>query len=223
MRPLDVLDRGLACGTLRTEARDGSSLRTDVGRWMGPADAVDGRVLARARGPVLDLGCGPGRHLVALRAGGVPALGVDISPAAVVLARARGANVIHRSIFEAAPGSGRWGTALLLDGNVGIGGSPQALLHRASRVLRADGELLVELEAPGAGGGRRLVRLEAGGAVSTWFPWARVGADEVAEVAHGAGLRAAEVWADGGRHFARLVRASGGRRRAGGSPAAARQ
>ena len=39
--------------------------------------------------PVLDLGCGPGRHLAALRRRGKRGLGVDLSPVAVEFARGR--------------------------------------------------------------------------------------------------------------------------------------
>ena len=38
----------------------------------------------------------------------------------------RGATVLQRDIFGPLPGEGRWGTALLFDGNVGIGGDPAA-------------------------------------------------------------------------------------------------
>jgi hypothetical protein len=43
---------------------------------------------------------------VALTRRGVPALGIDLSPAAIELARARGADVVHGSIFRDAPGAG---------------------------------------------------------------------------------------------------------------------
>ena len=77
-------------------ARAGATMRAaccalPLARWLGPAGAVDERVLERARGPVLDVGCGPGRHVHALARRGVLALGVDVSPVAVRLARARGA------------------------------------------------------------------------------------------------------------------------------------
>ena len=49
-------------------------------RWLAPAGAVDARVLAGLRGPVLDVGCGPGRHVRALLERGVVALGIDVTP-----------------------------------------------------------------------------------------------------------------------------------------------
>jgi SAM-dependent methyltransferase len=126
-------------------ARDGASLvcrdeqgcvrRLPLARWLGRAGAVDERVLDRAVGPVLDVGCGPGRHVSSLARRGVLALGVDVSPVAVRLARARGAKAIERSIFARLPGAGTWGSALVLDGNIGIGGRPDALLRRVADLL----------------------------------------------------------------------------------------
>ena len=91
-------------------------------RWFEPLTHEDDAVLARAAGPVLDVGCGPGRHVLALAERGIVALGIDITPAALDLARSRGAPVLARSVFERVPGTGRWSSALLLDGNLGIDG-----------------------------------------------------------------------------------------------------
>jgi SAM-dependent methyltransferase len=187
-------------------------LRDDAGRtrvlpldtWLGAAGAVDERVLDRARGPVLDVGCGPGRHVHALARRGVLAVGVDVSPVAVALARRRGASVLEASIFDRLPGAGAWRTALLLDGNIGIGGRPDALLRRLVALLAAGGTVLVELDPPGAGVARGRVRLEAGATVSDWFAWAHVGAEAIAMPARAAGLRVAARWRDQGRWFAAL-------------------
>src|SRR5207244_12763968 len=143
-------------------------------RRIGPVTDVHERVLARASGPVLDVGCGPGRHIGALARRGVLAVGVDVSPDAIRLARRRGALVLERSIFDRVPGAGAWGCALLLDGNIGIGGRPVPLLTRVSALLRPRGEVLVELERPGSGRHSIRVRLEHGDSVSDWFDWARV-------------------------------------------------
>jgi SAM-dependent methyltransferase len=187
---------------LRDDAGGARALPLDT--WLGAAGAVDERVLDRARGPVLDVGCGPGRHVHALARRGVLAVGVDISPIAVALARRRGASVLEASIFDRLPGAGRWRTALLLDGNIGIGGRPDALLGRLVGLLAAGGIVLVELDPPGAGVARRRVRLEAGATVSDWFAWAHVGAEAIAIPARAAGMRVAARWHDQRRWFAAL-------------------
>jgi SAM-dependent methyltransferase len=183
---------------------DGRAQRLPLARWLGAAGPVDERVLERAVGPVLDVGCGPGRHVSALARRGVLALGVDVSPVAVRLARARGATAVECSIFDRLPGG--WGSALLLDGNVGIGGRPAALLRRVAELLAPGGLLLLELEPPGGGAGPQRLRLEGGGAASDWFAWARVAVDTVEAPVAAAGLTVRERWSDEGRWFAAAVR-----------------
>jgi SAM-dependent methyltransferase len=155
---------------------------------------------------VLDIGCGPGRHVAALAALGHDALGLDLSPVAVRIARARGAEAILRSVFADVPRAGRWRTALLLDGNVGIGGAPAALLARARALVAPGGAVLVETGPPGTPTRRVRVRLECPDAVSPWFGWATVGADGIAPLACAAGLRLRTTFRVGGRTFCELER-----------------
>jgi SAM-dependent methyltransferase len=198
-----VLDGGRA-PRARVRSADGTLQPLPLDRWVGVADASDAEVLALAAAPVLDLGCGPGRHLAALQASGKVALGVDLSPVAVQLARRRGAAAIPGDLFGAVPRSGRWQTALLLDGNIGIGGAPAALLRRTRELLAPGGIALVELDPPGAPTLRTRIRIEAGGDVSDWFRWARVGVDGIEPLAARAGLPVVDVLCAAGRWLGRL-------------------
>lgn len=184
---------------------DGTVRPALVARWRGAADPVDERVLDRLEGPVLDVGCGPGRHLSALTRRGVFGLGVDLSPAAVRLARGAGAHAIVGSIFHDLPGTGQWGSALLLDGNIGIGGSPRRLLTRVAALLRPRGRVAVELAAPDRPSVETMVRLETGTAVSEWFPWAEVSVADVDRIAASAEMTVVGRWRDEDRWFALLV------------------
>jgi SAM-dependent methyltransferase len=185
-------------------ADDGTVVPLDLDRWHARPDAEELALLDRVRPPVLDLGCGPGRHVVALGERGVPALGIDAAPSAVATARSRGALVLERSIFARIPGAGRWGTVLLLDGNVGIGGDPAALLGRARSLLRTDGQVLAEVAAPATPSRSLDVRLERRGVLGQPFPWAVLGADDVVATAADAGLRVDELWRGGDRWFTQL-------------------
>jgi SAM-dependent methyltransferase len=184
--------------------RDGTAVRLPLERWLGPADAVDERLLDGLGGPVLDVGCGPGRHLRALAARGVFALGVDLSPVAVALANHGGGRAIVGDIFEEVPGAGTWRCALVLDGNVGIGGSPVRLLRRIGALLEDRGMILVEVESPTGRTCCTQARIERGGIASGWFPWARVAAPAIGEVARAGGFRVGGLWSSSGRWFARL-------------------
>jgi len=187
---------------------DGRRWPIDSERWHAPATIEERAVLARCgAGPVLDVGCGPGRLVVALAEAGVPSLGVDVAPSAIALARSNGATVLQRSIFDELPGEGRWGALLLFDGNVGIGGDPARLLRRLGTLLGADGVVIVEVEGPGVATLRRTVCLERGGVRSPWFPWAVVSVDDIQELAVSVELRVRDVVVEAGRWFAELVHA----------------
>jgi len=188
---------------------DGTVLLLAIERFVGPADETDAHILRALRGPVLDVGCGPGRHLHELARQGVFALGVDLSPIAVELARGRGGRAIVASIFDELPGAGTWRSALLLDGNIGIGGAPARLLARVRALLTDGGEVLVELESPRTRTTETRARLEMSGTASAWFPWARVAAPDIDGLAECSGFETAQRWTHAERWFARLVKPPG--------------
>ena len=185
---------------------DGRAHPLPLAQWLAPVDAADRAVLEHAAAPVLDIGCGPGRHVAALAASGREGLGIDLSPVAVRLARARGAEAILRDVFADVPRAGTWRTALLLDGNIGIGGAPEALLARARELIAPGGAVLVETGPPGTPTRRVRVRLEADDAVSPWFGWATVGPEGIEALARTAGLVPAAALEAGERWFVRLER-----------------
>ncbi|WP_109283455.1 class I SAM-dependent methyltransferase [Streptomyces orinoci] len=191
-------------GPLFLRRTDGWLLPLEVERWCAEAVPADMTVLERCQGPVVDIGCGPGRLVVALAERGHPVLGVDISRAAVTRTRRAGGAALCRSVFEALPSEGRWGTALLLDGNIGIGGDPRALLARVARIVAPGGLLLAEA-AEAEVDERLLVCIDDGrGRSGPVFPWARVGASALTRHASAAGWRTAEQWTASGRVFVAL-------------------
>jgi SAM-dependent methyltransferase len=186
---------------------DGQLLEFDVARWLAPVDEVDQTVLARCvRGPVLDIGCGPGRFVAALSARGIAALGLDIADTAVALTRELGASALLRSVFDPAPAEGRWPTVLLMDGNIGIGGDPRRLLRRVRALLAADGQAVVEVSE--SSNDERVLSLRfsrAGSPVGPVFPWAVVGLSALTIMAAECGYVVSESWSSGGRVFATLA------------------
>lgn len=185
------------------EHTDGSKTPLRVEDWLH-ARPGDASLVDRCQGATLDVGSGPGRLTVALAERGVPALGIDVTPFAVEIARTAGALALLRDVFDQVPGVGRWMNVLLADGNIGIGGDPVALLRRVAELLTPLGQALVEVQPPGSQLRREKVRLCHGDQTSAWFPWAYVGADHLADLAADAGLVLNDIWSDHGRWFGSL-------------------
>jgi SAM-dependent methyltransferase len=189
---------------------EGELLPLEIERWCAAPGTADTAVLNRCTGPVLDVGCGPGRLVTALAARGVRALGVDVSPAAVARTRQHGGSAVRRSVFDRLPGEGRWGTVLLMDGNVGIGGDPFALLTRLRTLVAPGGRLLAEA-APHDEDERLTVRVEDDhGRHGRPFPWARLGTTVLLHTAGATGWIPTGRWTAEGRSFVELHRPRSG-------------
>ncbi len=173
-------------------------------KWCADTTPGDDSLLARCWGSTLDVGCGPGRLVAALAARGLTALGVDVSAEAVRQASRRGAPVRHACVFD--PIESGWQHLLLADGNIGIGGDPERLLRRCLELLVPGGDILVELDPPGAGSWRGQVALSTQNRVSSPFPWAVVAADDLDTVVAATTLAVRERWTAARRCFARLGR-----------------
>ncbi|MGW7574523.1 class I SAM-dependent methyltransferase [Streptomyces sp. NPDC054765] len=188
-------------GPLFLRRSDGWLLPLEVERWCAGPDAADLSALRRCEGAVLDIGCGPGRLVAALTAQGRRALGIDVSAAAVARTTATGGPALRCSVFDSLPDEGRWDTALLLDGNIGIGGDPSALLARSADLVARHGLLIVET-TPADVDERVQVRVERGyhlrpgapRAPGELFPWARVGAPALLRHAATTGWTPVEQW-----------------------------
>jgi rSAM/selenodomain-associated transferase 1 len=209
--PSQLFDAALAGGGIHVEGVDatfGAPQPLAVEAWFSLSD-VDELIVSRCAGPVIDIGCGPGRFVEALAARGLPVLGIDVSGASVGHTRARGASALRRNVFEPVPGEGRWQTLLLADGNIGIGGDPRALLDRCRQLLGPEGCALVEVDADDDVDVRTHVTLAGPlGRRSTPFPWALVGATALVRYSAEAGQLAVEDWRLDGRAFVTLRRAA---------------
>jgi SAM-dependent methyltransferase len=195
----EALNMSGAALLLRTAC--GHALPLQVARWCGPPDLADEELLRRCRPPVLDIGCGPGRLTIALAERGIPVLGVDISRTAVARVHRAGACAMHRSVFDPLPGQGRWVTALLADGNIGIGGYPDELLRRCARLLAPGGRLLIEVEHDDIDERMTAWLEHADGRRGPVFPWARLGKSALLKLAAGADMKLFEEWQHAGRVF----------------------
>jgi SAM-dependent methyltransferase len=170
-------------------------------RWLQPADPVDAMVVSRCEPPVIDIGCGPGRMVTALQRAGRPALGIDISKTAVALGAGRGGQILRRRLDDPLPAEGRWGTALLLDGNIGIGGDIAQLLTRCRDLVGAGGLIICEIQTDPDCAEQYDIVLSGGDQASHPLAWASAGLHTVQRVAAELDLIIAEEWRAGGRAF----------------------
>jgi SAM-dependent methyltransferase len=175
-----------------------------LSEWSRSPDADDQVLLDLCAGATLDIGCGPGRLTKALAERGHLALGIDVVGQVVGEAQARGATAAVRDVFGPLPGEGVWTTALLADGNIGIGGDPAALLSRAREIVEDDGRVVVETEPPGAVTRTGMAALEWQGESRT-IPWSVVALDDLADLARPAGLEVERSVASDERWYAVLA------------------
>jgi len=91
------------------------------------------KAIGLARGRVLDIGCGAGRHSLYLQSKGLDVIAIDRSPLAVKVAKLRGvknAGIMPLEHLDFGPDS--FDTVLMLGGNFALVGSPE----RAHRVFK---------------------------------------------------------------------------------------
>jgi SAM-dependent methyltransferase len=193
--------RGLPCWVVGLA---GGPAELPVHAWREQADDADHALLGHCMGRTLDIGCGPGRLTAALAARGHQVLGIDVVREAVGQTRDRGVSALCADVFDRLPGEGRWQTALLADGNLGIGGDPEALLARARQLLDPGGRVVVEIDGPGVRRSTEWAILECDDARSRPFLWSTVGTDDIREVAMIAGFARVGIHQVGGRWCAVL-------------------
>ena len=216
-QPSDRLFDAAYAGTLTASSItprgiDGENpLPLEVSRWSGPADAVDMLVVARCEPPVIDLGCGPGRMVRALSESGQAALGVDMSSVAVELSMAGGGPALRRRIDEPLPAEGRWGTALLMDTNVGLGGDVAALLARCTRLIAPGGLIICEVDPVATRHEVHTLVLRTPDVTSSPLAWSRIGVSALLQAAGPLDLLLVEEWMSGERAFVSIRSMSGSR------------
>ncbi|MEV2240371.1 class I SAM-dependent methyltransferase [Micromonospora sp. NPDC049891] len=179
--------------------------RFDPAAWCRDAIAGDGALIAACTGHTLDVGCGPGRLTSALIDAGRPALGIDLSASAVLLARRRGAPALQRDVFGPVPGTGRWHHLLLADGNIGIGGDPHRLLRRCRQLLATDGHLHAELAPAGTPAWSGTATVQNPDGVDRTLRWACVPLDDLPTLADATAMRVLATWTESNRWFATLT------------------
>jgi SAM-dependent methyltransferase len=210
------------------ERDDGYLSLGDVARYFAGEDEwppVERWAVARVTGRVLDVGCGAGRHALPLAARGHDVVGVDASPGAVEVARARGVAALVGTAEQ--PPDGPFDTVLLLGNNLGLLGSAEhaGTVLRALAAVTAEGGRLLGTGldphqtddaahlayhrhnvAHGRLPGQTRIRLRDGAVTGEWFDYLFASPAELRPLLDGTPWRLREVYEQGPLHAVHLDR-----------------
>ncbi|MFJ5220923.1 class I SAM-dependent methyltransferase [Streptomyces sp. NPDC088354] len=187
------------------EREDGYIGTADVARYFAPFeewDEVERSAAEMAKGRILDIGCGPGRHSVEFLRQGFSVVGVDSSPLACEVARERGVGAFEASVEDVSNiGLGSFDTFFLGGFNIGLLQSSEkakeifSTLHEAanngavivgvgadpySHAGAAHAEYRSLNVARGRLPGQERIRIRTGKRATSWFDYLFVSPSELA-------------------------------------------
>ena len=182
--------------------------------------AVERRALRWARGRVLDVGVGAGRAALELQRRGRSVVGIDVSPGAVEVARARGVTDVRLLAFEEVDESlGRFDTVVMFGNNFGLFASPgkaKRLLRRlrplADRIVAGSNdpyatedpahlEYQEQNRKRGRMPGQLRLRVRHRDLIGSWFDYLIVSPDEMATILEGTEWRIRRLLQESGSGY----------------------
>ncbi|WP_170839588.1 class I SAM-dependent methyltransferase [Micromonospora halophytica] len=218
------------------ERDDGFLFTTDVAEYFDELDEHERHeqwVIKRAGGRVLDVGCGAGRHAIALAQRGADVVGVDTSPGAVYVSRQRGVRVLRGTVEEQGDDIGRFDCILLLGYNLGLLESCQkapqllsGLARKANVGTRLFGNSLnpamtshpdhlryrEENRRQGRLPGTSRMRIRHKNLATDWFDYLYLTPEELGELVVGTGWEITEIETEGQSYAVELTLTQAGRR-----------
>jgi len=205
------------------DANDGRVYLSTYDQWS----PVQKQAIEHARGKVLDIGCGAGRHAIYLQNKGLEVVGIDISPLAVETCGLRGLSDVRvMSISEVTSGLGVFDTILMMGNNFGLFGSragAKKLLKRLLGVTSADAVIIAESMDPhetqrqehltyhrrnvnrGRMPGQVRIRVRYRKYVTPWFDYLFVSEGEMTDILDDTGWRIKEVIAGQGPAYVAVI------------------
>lgn len=187
----NFLDFGSDAGLYFTEYEDWSDLERQA--------------INRAKGRILDVGCGAGRHALYLQKKGFDVTAIDNSPGAIKVCRARGfKEALVRPINDVDRFKrDSFDTILMLGNNFGLFGdreNAKAILGKFARITSSDAKIIAGTRNPyrtgdqdhlayhklnkkrGRMAGQIRMRIRYGKIVGEWFDYLFVSPDEMRDI-----------------------------------------
>ncbi len=180
-----------------------------------------------AKGKVLDIGCGAGRHSLYLQKQGFDVLGIDSSPLAVKVCKLRGVKLTKvMEIEDVVSESGSFDTILLLGNNFSLFGNfkkAQRLLKQLHRITSKSALIIAETRDPyktdnpdyleyyelnkekNRMSGQLRSRVRFKRFVTKWFDWLMVSKKEMKEILNGTGWQVREFIDSGNAQFVAII------------------
>lgn len=169
------------------------------------------RAMKYAKGRVLDIGCGAGRHAIYLQERGLDVLGIDTSPLAIKVCKLRGLKKAKEmSITQINSKLGKFDTMLMLGNNFGLFESfnkAKRLLKRFYKITSDEARIIAESMDPykteepahfeyhkfnrkrGRMSGQVRLRVRYKKYATLWFDYLLVSKDEMQNILHDTGWR----------------------------------
>jgi SAM-dependent methyltransferase len=189
---------------------------------------LERQAVDRARGRVLDVGCGAGRHSLYLQNKGFDVTGIDNSPGAIKVCRLRGLEkALVRPIVEIDKfKANSFDTILMLGNNFGLfGGAENArlILEKMSRITAPDAQIIAGTLNPyitdkkehleylrfnrrrGRMAGQIRFRIRYGKAIGEWFDYLFVSPEEMQNILEKTGWRVNEFLMSEGAHYFAVI------------------
>jgi SAM-dependent methyltransferase len=189
------------------------------------------RAIAEARGRVLDIGCGAGRHSLHLQDQGLSVLGIDTSPLAIDICKERGVReTLLMSISQINRSLGAFDTILMLGNNFGLLQDRQRvarLLNRLHKVTTRSSRIIAETLDPyntddpfhleyhrrnrelGRMPGQVRIRVRYRKYKTPWFDYLFVSRDEMREIIEGSGWRVTRFFDSGDSLYIAMLEKEG--------------
>ncbi|MBF6329824.1 class I SAM-dependent methyltransferase [Nocardia transvalensis] len=180
------------------QASDGIAFAEDVVNYFAPPQGwwqTDVLACEQARGRVLDIGCGAGRHALLVAQAGHEVVGLEPSRDAVTVARRRGIDARCGGLPDLPDGLGTFDTFLLVGGGLHLltlgdesGTALERLAAAANPGACVVGTMVTE---PGEQAETYRIRVQHEGRLTEWSEWSSAGVavspDDLADLADGTG------------------------------------